>query len=106
MISLGERPKGAWHPVNWLGPFLRGGGGGGWRAVFIKSPYENSVEKLLQNAFATATTATRRLGWRTLLRTITEQIVHNFGGSVRAGLLVACSGIAVAWPARLPLTRC
>src|SRR5262249_11049412 len=44
MISLGERPKGAWHPVNWLGPFSTGGGGGGWRAVFIKSPYENSVE--------------------------------------------------------------
>src|SRR5262245_24336956 len=44
MIALGERPKGAWHPVNWSRPFSMGGGGGGCRAVFIKSSYENSVE--------------------------------------------------------------
>src|SRR5262249_62222707 len=101
MISLGERPKGAWHPVNWLGPFSTGGGGGGWRAVFIKSPYEDSVEKLLQNAFATATTATRRLGWRTLLPTLHEQIGHKFGGSGPARLLVASCGHARSRPARL-----
>jgi len=51
-------------PVATPQPDATGGGGGGRIGFFVKSPYEKSIERLWQNCYYNATTATRSVAMR------------------------------------------